>query len=184
MNENIRQTHHRPGLPVSQWLALLDRPGDQVAFRMAYGTDSGLIEARAAVARRALRAFQERFGDLPVRLFRAPGRINLRGMHVDTHGGFLNLMTHQREVVLVAARSEGDASILANVNPAFHEVAFRPEEESGHAGTEASWYDFISRPTVWPVLLHGRHSWNRPGQITLSALPFACPDAPESVFPD
>jgi len=48
-----------------------------------------------------LDAFGLAFGDGPVVLVRAPGRINLRGMHVDTHGGWLNLATHQREIALV-----------------------------------------------------------------------------------
>lgn len=148
MNEHIRQTHHHSGLPVAGWLTALEQPEDLAAFRAAYGSDAGLIRERATLARRALQAFRERFGDLPVRLFRAPGRTNLRGMHVDTHGGFLNLMTHQREVVLVAARSEGDVSALANVNPAFNEVAFRTEEESGYTGEPESWFDFISQPAV------------------------------------
>ena len=148
MNEHIKQTYHHSRLQVSVWLTALEQPGELAPLREAYGSDTGLIRERAAVMRRALQVFLERFGDLPVRLFRAPGRINLRGMHVDTHGGFLNLMTHQREVVLVAARSESDTSILANVNPTFHEVAFRLTEESGHAGKGESWYDFISQPTV------------------------------------
>lgn len=134
--------------PVSQWLALLEQPEILPSFRAAYGMNAGLINERAGGVRRALRAFLDRFGDLPVRILRAPGRINLRGMHVDTHGGYLNLMTHQREVVLIASVSGDGASILANVNPGFSETEFFPADECALMQSTGSWFDFISQPAV------------------------------------
>ncbi|HEX72092.1 MAG TPA: galactokinase family protein, partial [Candidatus Hydrogenedentes bacterium] len=98
-------------------------------------------------ARPTLDAFYERFGRRPARLFRAPGRINLRGMHVDTHGGFLNLMTHQREVTLAVAPTGTSKSILANAHPDFAEVTFDLAEEwSDMAGR--GWWDAIASPEV------------------------------------
>jgi len=134
-------------VPISHWLAALVHPERLESFRAAYGEKAGLITERAALVRQTLTAFHKRFGDLPVRVFRAPGRINLRGMHVDTHGGYLNLMTHQREVVLVTALSEDGQNILANVDPAHAETAFRLDAEIGHAGG-SSWFEFISHPNI------------------------------------
>ena len=82
-----------------------------------------------------------RFGDRPIRLFRAPGRINLRGMHVDSHGGFLNLMTHQREIVVAVAPAVDKTVTFANVDAGFPDVSFRLGGPFG-----GSWQDFIMRP--------------------------------------
>lgn len=144
-----RHTFHRTdGRPVSAWQAALASPEGLAALHVTYGDDMSLLEQRAVLVRRALEAFLERFGDLPVRVFRAPGRINLRGMHVDTHGGYLNLMTHQREVMLVAALSENDVNVLANVNPVFKETEFLMEQEQGREEAGESWFDFISHSAL------------------------------------
>jgi len=120
--------------------------GANAALAAVYGHDSGTLAERKALWRRTLARFMERFGDQPVRLFRSPGRINLRGMHVDTHGGWLNLVTHQRETVLVAAASAGSMSVFANIDRAYSDVLF--DLRSEHAGTEQSWTSFLGRPWV------------------------------------
>ena len=116
------------------------------ALEAVYGPETEGLRDRRALWLRTLTRFMERFGDQPVRLFRAPGRINLRGMHVDTHGGWLNLMTHQRETVVVAAPSAGSMSAFTNIEPAFGDVLF--DMKSEHSGTELPWTEFIARPWV------------------------------------
>ena len=133
---------------VSQWLQFWESPGQHPSLCAIYGADTTVLQERAAVARRVLHAFGNRFGNIPVRLFRAPGRVNLRGMHVDTHGGFLNLMTHQREVLLVAAPTGTKESVLANVNPAFTEVAFDFEDECRGINHNNTWWEDIANPSV------------------------------------
>lgn len=64
-----------------------------------------------------LQKFIELFGDKHVFITRCPGRINLRGMHVDTHGGFLNLMTIEQEVILVGHAREDDKFFIYNLEP-------------------------------------------------------------------
>lgn len=124
---------------VSQWLA------DPPALSAIYG-DETLARERAERLRAVLTAWRERFGDGPVRVFRAPGRINLRGMHVDTHGGWLNLMTHQREVLVVAGRSPDGVNRIANTSPDFPAIEFRAGDlpERG----EQPWAAFIVSPAV------------------------------------
>lgn len=89
-----------------------------------YGDDAAVLQERRTLLLEVLQVFFDRFGDREVRLFRAPGRINLRGMHVDTHGGYLNLMTHQREVIVAASPEPDGACTLVNISPDFAEVAF------------------------------------------------------------
>lgn len=89
-----------------------------------YGDDAAVLQERRALLLEVLQSFLNRFGDRHVRVFRAPGRINLRGMHVDTHGGYLNLMTHQREVIVAASPEPDGACTLVNVSPDFADVSF------------------------------------------------------------
>ncbi len=89
-----------------------------------YGAEPALIEERSRLLERILSMFLERYGDDAVRVFRCPGRINLRGMHVDTHGGYLNLMTHQREVLIVLSPTDDATFRICNVEPQFEPVTF------------------------------------------------------------
>ena len=131
----------------SEWLERFreDAAADR-NLAVVYGDDGATLCARKALWTRTLQRFVGRFGDQAVRLFRSPGRINLRGMHVDTHGGFLNLMTHQRETVVVAAASAGSMSVFTNIEPCYGDVLFDLRTE--RAGTEQPWTSFISRPWV------------------------------------
>jgi galactokinase len=140
----------------SEWEALLaaDSAGLRAALRQVYPNAALAAERRGAVIA-VLQAFIGRFGDLPVALFRAPGRINLRGMHVDSHGGFLNLATHQRETLVVAALQDGGRVQAVNTGPDFHEVnlplhysdASRPWEDAvahGNAQRSHGWGDYLA----------------------------------------
>jgi galactokinase len=63
--------------------------------------------------RRVRAAFVERFGgDKGVRLFRAPGRVNLIGEHTDYNDGFVLPVAIDRDTV-VAARPREDSTITA-----------------------------------------------------------------------
>ncbi|MEA3364919.1 MAG: galactokinase family protein, partial [Candidatus Hydrogenedentes bacterium] len=109
--------------------------------------------------RETLQCFLRSFGDREARLFRSPGRINLRGMHVDTHGGFLNLMTHQRETIVVAGVSREPITTAINTNPRFPEISFSLREFSQIPSFRASWEEFISAPEVRERVTRNADSW-------------------------
>jgi len=122
-----------------------------------YGRDA--LPERLLLFRRVIARFLERFGDRPVRMFRAPGRINLRGMHVDTHGGYLNLMTHQREMVAAVSPASDDTVNLANLDPDLDEVFFRIENEISDALFRLPWLEFITHPRVREAVDAKRGHW-------------------------
>ncbi len=142
-------------IPALKWRRALEPPiADTVRQCLArvYGDNQEELRRRTALIQKVLTRFVEHFGDAPVRIFRAPGRINLRGMHVDTHGGYLNLMTHQREVVAVMAPAESGRCVFVNTDPAFIEVSFSFEET--RPPEYDTWLDFITDPqTVRQVAL-------------------------------
>lgn len=145
----------------SQWLAALEHPSPafQRTLRGIYGSQHGVIRTRLCLLRTVLERFLGRFGDLPVRVFRAPGRINLRGMHVDTHGGYLNLMTHQREVIVVAHPCDGADSTFANIDPRFEETVVRPEDVRRSRAFAGPWNDFILSPAIRDTIEQRRGHW-------------------------
>lgn len=117
-------------IPASTWVANLD------SLRLS--------PPRARLLHDALEAFLNLYGDGPLRVFRSPGRINLRGMHVDTHGGYLNLMTHQREV-LVLCRPREDGEVVAhNLDPRHPRVHLHDGTRDLRTETEpSSWGRYI-----------------------------------------
>ena len=107
-----------PPLPCSRWLACLEQNQDGwPALRADYGNYSPLVREKIRLIRETVEHFLRVFGDLPVRLYRAPGRINLRGMHIDTHGGWLNLQPHHRETLAAVAVTADNERHYINLNP-------------------------------------------------------------------
>ncbi len=148
-------------ITASAWAAQLAEPDGAVlrALRAVYGADAAVLEERLALLRTVVATFLDRFGDRPLRVFRSPGRINLRGMHVDTHGGYLNLMTHQREVVIAVTPEEDDAVTFANIDPQFADVAFHIRDQAAHPAFAGGWPDFIMNPDIRRHMDANRGDW-------------------------
>ncbi|MBW7863937.1 MAG: hypothetical protein GX580_00175 [Candidatus Hydrogenedens sp.] len=137
-----------PSPNASEWLQNLETAPDRMTgLRAAYGTNPDLVRERACLLAGVVRRFMDAFGDRPVRLFRSPGRLNLRGMHVDTHGGYLNLMTHHRETVVAACASGSTECRFVNLESVYNGAVFNlAEERLGAAGEP--WDRFIARDEV------------------------------------
>lgn len=179
-------------IPVSQWLSALDTPGGSVRRMLdaIYGTAP--LDDRLALLRRALQGFAEAFGDAPVMVVRAPGRLNLRGMHVDTHGGYLNLVTHQREIVVVAAPSADGVSRWRNDRNEHAPFELDLRGIDPHQ-CESAWVDYIGTANVrarvdahqgsWAAYIEGallraaRASESSPAEVALNA--YVASDLPE-----
>ena len=148
-------------MTAGEWLERLGEPGAgaQPALSSVYGPNPEVLSCRLELLRKTIAKHLERFGDGPLGLFRCPGRVNLRGMHVDTHGGYLNLMTHQREVVVAARPVSDDRVVVANIDPRFEEVAFGIDEFSQHGAFQENWLTFITHPDVQNRVLAQRGHW-------------------------
>lgn len=151
---------NNPYLTAHAWLKLLEEPDTRLrrSLSAVYGSEK-VLQGRLPLLRDAARLYLTRFGDSPLRLFRAPGRINLRGMHVDTHGGYLNLMTHQREVVIAAGTADS-ASVFVNTDPSFEEVVFDAVELGEVPGPSGSWLRFITSPAVCSKVKASHGHWS------------------------
>ncbi len=134
--------------------------GTHRALATVYGPDAGVISERLALIRRVLTTHARRYGDEPVRLFRCPGRINLRGMHVDTHGGYLNLATHQREVVVSMSPNDDRRVLFANIVPEFDDASFPVPETRFSPQSSDNWMTYITSPEVKDMVDASRGDWS------------------------
>jgi N-acetylgalactosamine kinase len=154
----------------SEWLAALSEPDTDVReqFACIYGQDSTLLSVRIAWYGDIVRRFCEAYGpDREVIVVRAPGRINLVGMHIDHRGGAVNPIAC-RDVVMVAEPREDDRVVLENVDHRFEACTFSiggevPEdpiedwerwtrEGAQHramTGTAGHWSDYVKAPYVY-----------------------------------
>jgi galactokinase len=162
------------------WAARLTAPDRRLRQTLAaiYGDDTALHADRLALLRRVVDLFLARFGDRPLRLFRSPGRINLRGMHVDTHGGYLNLMTHQRETVLAVSPSSDSRCAFANVDPGFEEVSFDVRRFARDPAFSGEWTAFLAGESGQSAAPFPRGHWGRYMLGCALRLQHARPDTP------
>ena len=146
--------------PASYWRQWLD--GNTAELRKAlepiYGADTTIVTERARLLRKATACFETAFGDEPMALFRAPARVNLRGMHVDTHGGHLNLMTHQREIVVAAGRATAGEVHAVNINPEYPPVRAHLGDWA-HESIGRDWRAFLESDAARRALQQGPGSW-------------------------
>ena len=109
---------------VTEWLALFTDPKSKVFDRLreVYGPNPHLIAEKAELFLRTLKEFMRVYDSRAhVIVVRAPGRVNLMGMHIDHQGGYVNPIAI-REVILVAQKREDDVVVLHNVD----ENRFKP----------------------------------------------------------
>lgn len=153
-----------------EWLALLSDPDSSVRqrFTQIYGEGfEGLSDSLTWYAR-VVRRSAERYGpEQEVFIVRAPGRINLVGMHIDHRGGWINTIA-SRDVVWVAQGREDDLVVLDNIDPRFPACSFHigdevPEQpiadwerwtreraaERFQAGTSGHWSNYVKAPLVY-----------------------------------
>jgi len=85
-----------------------------------YGDASGCLAAKRGLFLDLVREFARRFGgERPLRIARAPGRINLMGRHIDHRGGHVNVVAIDREILVASAPRPDDLLVLANLDPRF-----------------------------------------------------------------
>jgi N-acetylgalactosamine kinase len=131
-------------LPPSRWLKALEKGLLDSRLRNNAGDDNNLLVEHKNVLDRALRGYLASFGDSkPVCILRAPGRINLLGMHVDHRGGCVNPIAI-KETVVVASPNQDDLVNLANDNRDFPRRNFRVSEELPEKPV-ADWDDWTAK---------------------------------------
>jgi len=158
-NEAIEKIHLKLR-PASHWRQWLDGNTAELhaALEPIYGTASSIVTERVRLLRKATACFETAYGDEPMALFRAPARVNLRGMHVDTHGGYLNLMTHQREIVVAAGRAPAGEVHAVNSDPDYPPVMAHLGDWE-HESMGRDWRAFLESDVARRAVQQAPGSW-------------------------
>jgi N-acetylgalactosamine kinase len=153
-----------------EWLQALSEPDShaRTQFAKIYGHDPPVLTERIAWYGEVLRHFCQAFGpEGEVVLVRAPGRINLVGMHIDHRGGAVNPIAC-RDVLMVVQQREDDRVVLKNVDERFEACSFIIGDEVPQSpigdwerwtregaqqraleGTAGHWSDYVKAPFVY-----------------------------------
>lgn len=118
-------------------------------MRRIYGDDPLVIEERWSDYMRIAQESVLRFGGAAgIRVFRAPARINLKGVHIDHQGGQANYVCVAQEI-LVAGRARGDDLVtLRNVDKEVYPPrSFRIGDELPRSA-RSDWSSFVGQSRI------------------------------------
>ena len=110
-----------------------------------------------AIDTRSKRLFEERFGHTPLRIARAPGRVNLLGEHVDYNDGFVLPAAIDRATYVAFAPARGDNIAIRSVD--FNEqsefsTSTIEKKEASDGAPLASWARYPAG-VAWALHEHG-----------------------------
>lgn len=148
-----------PVRSVSAWQNALESPGFDARLRALYGPNGVDLATKKAMILSALEEYARRFGDGPVAIARAPGRINIMGRHVDHQGGVGNLIAINRDTFAVMGAREDQTVHLCSAEPdAFPPQEFTiPETLQGYAGGD--WLSYVDSPDGQAQSAKRRGEW-------------------------
>ncbi len=84
-----------------------------------YGADDELLATQIERYARAVGEFGRRYGPGEVRVYHAPGRVNLIGEHTDYNQGYVLPVALDRDVLLLARPRDDNTVCLDNLEPGF-----------------------------------------------------------------
>ncbi len=101
------------------WLRHLETasPRSLEYFRGVYGDGYPGIEKKRLMIIAALKEYLNQFGNTPVVITRAPGRINLMGRHIDHQGGDVNMMALDKDIYCIAGQRTDRQVFARSVEP-------------------------------------------------------------------
>ena len=168
-----------PGIyPASHWLGLAsDRASDLPRDLMAiYCSDSDTVEQRRDRIASLARTYLSRFGDGPVVVARAPGRVNLLGRHIDHQGGYCNMLAIERDLYVMAGLRADPKLLMVNLEPTrFGEASSNIREIlPGYAGEP--WRAYVDSQPVRDQATRDAGQWQQYVKAPLARFMAAWPD--------
>lgn len=157
----IHENTHNDDFPfASERIYELNRWEDEIRAKFVniYGNNSEQIELRRQRLIELLEAFISKYGDRRVVVSRSPGRVNLLGRHIEHRGGSINVMSINRETLIVAAPREDDTVNIANLDPRFPERSFGILESIKDNKSD-DWLEFIENDVTLKMVLDSKGDW-------------------------
>ncbi len=169
----------RPGIhPASQWLNRAAQRSPELigALRGIYGPASDVVECRLRRVAALAETFLGRFGDMPVAVARAPGRVNLLGRHIDHQGGHCNMLAIERDLYVMAGLRADTAMRMVNLEPELFGEASSDINEvlPGYAG--GAWRAYVDTQPVRDQATRDAGQWQQYVKAPIARLMAAQPE--------
>lgn len=151
-----------------QWLRIFDAsdPASARILSDIYGSDYPGIDDKRDMLTRMLRDYRLEFGEEPVFIARAPGRVNILGRHIDHQGGYGNMIAIDKDIYCVAGPRSDRSIRLRNLDKAnFPDRDF--EIDSILTNFHGDWKAFVNSSDV---LENSRSSAGDWAQIAKAAI--------------
>ncbi len=135
----------RRRLTASTWYRLASQrpPALRRTLTAIYGASSPVVEDRVQRIAHLAAAYLQVFGDSPVVVSRAPGRVNLMGRHVDHQGGHCNMLAIEPDVTVVAGFASDRTLVLHNLKAERFPVARVDFDELLAGFTGGDWASYV-----------------------------------------
>ena len=148
-------------LKSGDWLDYLEGGEADDLFGEIYGDRPDLLSERKRSFLKLVDHFDGEFGgEREMILVRSPCRINLMGMHVEHRGGFVNYLTHSKEILVAAARNGDDIINMVDVrSKSFPKRRFGLGEEVA-LGDFSDWIGYIESPGVVERVAQNQGDWS------------------------
>ncbi len=149
--------------PVSEWLRAFEMRDTALMNHLyqTYGSDPALIESKRQRILSLLSLHLQRFGDQPVVIARAPGRVNIMGRHIDHQGGHVNMIAIDRDLHVVVGLRSDRRVYLQNLRP----ESFPPREfgmDDLLPGYQpGAWVEFVNSAPVLEAVASARGDWSQ-----------------------
>ena len=144
------------------WLRHLETasPASLEYLHSVYGNTYPFIGQKRKILISAIKNYLERFGNNPVIIARAPGRINVMGRHIDHQGGDVNMMATDRDIYCIMG-IRSDRQVLAHSveQYRFPERQFSIDSLGIESGKE--WNRLVNSSFVLKQLSSARRDWGR-----------------------
>lgn len=127
-------------------------------FLEIYGQYEEQILLRRDKVIALLEGFIEKYGDKRIVIARSPGRVNLLGRHIEHRGGSINVMSINRETLIVASARDDDTVRIANLDPKFPERSFGILESIKDFNSD-DWLEFIENDITLKMVLDNKGDW-------------------------
>jgi N-acetylgalactosamine kinase len=128
-------------------------------FEDIYGKDDiSFLEERKNTYITLLKAFIDKYGDKPVVIAHAPGRVNIMGRHIDHRGGNINVMSISKETVVVASPRDDDIINISNTDIMFKDYSFSISDTLKIVDTH-NWIEFIEHKNIVDMVMQTRGEW-------------------------
>ena len=106
-----------------------------------------------------LEFFMVHNGNRKVLLTRSPGRVNLMGRHIDHRGGCTNVMTIDRDTIMVVSPRDDDTVSISNLDQNYTPAEFSISQSLELGGDAQDWLSYLEAPAVMASLAAMRGHW-------------------------